>query len=212
MQQPEHDLRAFQTSVASPRRYVSLILVGALHVAAIYALASGLAARMVPKPLEDIMAEVVKEKPPEEEKAPPPPPPDLQKPPPPFVPPPDINIQVDTGPTNAITVQSTQQVKAPPPSMATGPKATGRKHDCYSGYPPVSKRLGEEGTVLVKFTITASGDVTNASVAQSSGKDRLDAAALECVGSWRYKPALTADGTPIESSLTSKIVYKLTGG
>ena len=103
MQQPEHDLRPFQTSIASPRRYVSIGLVGLIHVIVIWALATGLAQSVFTKMPDMIKAEVVQQKPPEQEKTPPPPPPDTVKPPPPFVPPPDINIQSEAPATNAIT-------------------------------------------------------------------------------------------------------------
>ena len=148
MQTPEHDLRSFQTPVAAPRRFISVGLVVLLHVVIIYALASGLAAQMIQKLPDELKAEVVQEKPPEQEKLPPPPPPDLTKPPPPFVPPPDIAI-ADTGPSNAITaVQSHVAPVAAPQISSAVP--IGRKHDCEQDYPPVSRRLSEQGRVLMK--------------------------------------------------------------
>src|SRR5665213_168179 len=73
MQQPEHDLRPFQVSAASPRRFVSIGMVAILHLAVIYALASGLASQMIDKLPDDIKADIVKEKPPDQPKTPPPP-------------------------------------------------------------------------------------------------------------------------------------------
>lgn len=204
MQQPEHDLRPFQASVASPRRFISFGLVAVLHVVIIYALASGLAARMVNKQLDELKAEVVQQKPPEEEKTPPPPPPDLAKPPPPFVPPPDFTIQADAGPTSAISnVQSRQPVVA-----MTRPTTRGRRHDCQSGYPPISRRLGEQGSVLLKFTVSVDGTVSNVAVSKSSGYSRLDEAAVTCASNWEYNPA-TSGGKPIAITYEASVVYRM---
>ncbi|HEV2563358.1 MAG TPA: TonB family protein [Rhizomicrobium sp.] len=207
MQTPQHDLRAFQTPVAAPRRFISVGLVALLHVVIIYALASGLAAQMIQKLPDELKAEVVQEKPPAQEKLPPPPPPDLTKPPPPFVPPPDITV-ADTGPSNAITSVQTHQAPVVAPQVSA-PVAVGRKHECMSGYPPVSRRLGEEGSVLVKYVITETGEVSNPSVQKSSGYARLDEAATQCVKDWRFKPA-TQGGRAIATSSQANVIYKFT--
>jgi protein TonB len=55
-------------------------------------------------------------------------------------------------------------------------------------YPPLSKRLGEQGQVLVKVLISAQGYAQQAAIAQSSGFKRLDEAALNAVHSWRFVP------------------------
>src|SRR3954462_11837538 len=117
MDQPAHDLRPFQSSAvqSTEKRAISIGVVAAIHVVAIYALATGLASQLVQKGLEEIKAEVVQEKPPDVPKPPPPPPPELQKPPPPFVPPPDINLQTEA-PTQTIT-QVTPTTHPPPPPV-----------------------------------------------------------------------------------------------
>ncbi|MCP5428982.1 MAG: energy transducer TonB [Chromatiaceae bacterium] len=45
-------------------------------------------------------------------------------------------------------------------------------------YPRASRRFGEEGTVVVSFVLQRDGRVTDLAVAQSSGSERLDEAAL----------------------------------
>ena len=55
-------------------------------------------------------------------------------------------------------------------------------------YPPTSRRLGEQGTVLLRVLIGADGSVQQAQLKKSSGYDRLDAAALETVRKWRFVP------------------------
>jgi len=55
-------------------------------------------------------------------------------------------------------------------------------------YPPMSKRLGEQGTVLVRVLIGADGLPKEANVKQGSGFDRLDRAAVNYVMVCRYVP------------------------
>ncbi|WP_342129363.1 energy transducer TonB [Hydrogenophaga sp. OTU3427] len=62
-------------------------------------------------------------------------------------------------------------------------------------YPPLSKRLGEQGKVVVRVFIETNGSASKAEIAQSSGFDRLDQTALDTVRRWRYVPGKRA-GTP----------------
>ena len=55
-------------------------------------------------------------------------------------------------------------------------------------YPPLSKRLGEQGKVVVRVLIGADGTPQQAELRQSSGYARLDQAALATVQRWRYVP------------------------
>ncbi len=55
-------------------------------------------------------------------------------------------------------------------------------------YPPISKRLGEQGRVLVRVLIGADGTPQKAELKRSSGFDRLDRSALEYVMKCRYVP------------------------
>ena len=55
-------------------------------------------------------------------------------------------------------------------------------------YPPLSRRLGEQGKVVVRVLIGANGQPQKAELRQSSGFDRLDQAALSTVMKWRYVP------------------------
>ena len=55
-------------------------------------------------------------------------------------------------------------------------------------YPPISKRLGEQGKVMVRVLIGVDGLAQKAELKQSSGFDRLDRVALDTVLKWRYVP------------------------
>lgn len=62
-------------------------------------------------------------------------------------------------------------------------------------YPPLSRRLGEQGRVVVRVLIDANGAASKAEVRTSSGFERLDQAALQTVLKWRYVPGKRA-GVP----------------
>jgi len=55
-------------------------------------------------------------------------------------------------------------------------------------YPPLSKRLGEQGQVVYSVLIGTDGLPVSARLVKSSGFDRLDQAALSAVMRWRYSP------------------------
>ncbi len=56
-------------------------------------------------------------------------------------------------------------------------------------YPALSKRLREEGTVLLRVNLDAQGIVLDLTIEKSSSFQRLDQAALEAVKQWRFIPA-----------------------
>ena len=207
MEQPHHDLRAFQTSAVSPRRLFAGAAAIGLQALAIWALATGLASQLIAKLPEEIKAEVVQQKPPEEQKVPPPPPPETVKPPPPYVPPPDIVIQTEAPATTSIQTQSTQ--KTPPP--ITAPASIGRPHTCEQKYPPLAVRLNHQGVTTLGFTIDPDGGVSNVHVEKSSGYDELDRAAVECASSWQYKAAIQA-GKPVAVTWSTIVKWDLRGG
>lgn len=64
-------------------------------------------------------------------------------------------------------------------------------------YPSLSRRLREEGLVLLEILILADGSVGEIKLKQSSGFKRLDEAAMQAVKTWRYQPA-TQGGQAID--------------
>lgn len=65
-------------------------------------------------------------------------------------------------------------------------------------YPPQSRRLGEEGKVVLRVELDEQGAVSAAQVATPSGFARLDEAALAAVRRWRCAPA-SRDGRPVRA-------------
>lgn len=56
-------------------------------------------------------------------------------------------------------------------------------------YPALSRRLSEQGRVLLRALVRADGQPAEVAVHRSSGSPRLDRAALEAVRRWRFIPA-----------------------
>jgi periplasmic protein TonB len=62
-------------------------------------------------------------------------------------------------------------------------------------YPHLSRRRGEEGTVVLRVYINTDGEAEKLEVSNSSGHARLDQAALHTVQNWRFVPGKRA-GVP----------------
>jgi len=56
-------------------------------------------------------------------------------------------------------------------------------------YPSISRRRGEQGTVVLRVYVGADGIAQKVLVNVSSGHERLDSAAQEAVQQWRFVPA-----------------------
>lgn len=55
-------------------------------------------------------------------------------------------------------------------------------------YPPISRRMGEQGQVMLRVLIGADGLPREVELRRSSGYDRLDRAAVDTVRKWRFVP------------------------
>lgn len=104
-------------------------------------------------------------------------------------------------PAPPIEVAQTAVAPAMPPSPATAPPAqpAPAKVELPSSdadylnnpppdYPPLSKRMGETGKVVVRVYISTDGTAQKGEVRTSSGFERLDDAALAAALKWRYVP------------------------
>lgn len=202
MHNPSSVLHFTPRSVPS-RRYAAIAFVGLLHVGIIYALVTGLMPpvfKIIPHP--DFDAHVIVatiEKPVEQPK---PEQPVLQKPVINTVPKPVVHI--------AEQKPSPINVAPSPPQSASdsGPVALAGTHTTPP-YPPISRRLGQEGVVQLRITIAPDGSVAHADVIQSSGWPELDEAASSwVVVHWRYQPA-TEGGVPVTSTVLAAVRFNL---
>lgn len=76
----------------------------------------------------------------------------------------------------------------PPPRIELPSSNAAYLNNPRPPYPALSKRLGEQGRVVLRVFIEADGRASGVEIARSSGFDRLDAAARETVLRWRYVP------------------------
>lgn len=113
-------------------------------------------------------------------------------------------------------VVSDTPAAAPAPPRPTGP-VTLSSHLALAcpvrtppSYPPVSRRLGETGKVVLRVELDEAGRVSLAQVINSSGYKRLDEAALAAVGSWRCQPA-QRDGQAVRSVAVQPFEFTLEG-
>lgn len=206
-----------------PRNTAIALGVVALHVGGLWALQSGLLRRAVEMvvPAEVLVEFIEPAKP---IVTPPPPAPQakpqpVQKAPakPAPLPPAPVPVAIadPTPAPNAPTGTTLPQPPAPPITVAVAPappapapvappappriELPSSNADYLNNprptYPPLSKRLGEQGKVLVRVFIDTDGSASKAEIAQSSGFDRLDQTALDTVRRWRYVPGKRA-GVP----------------
>ena len=75
-------------------------------------------------------------------------------------------------------------------------------------YPVAALRAREEGTVLVRAEIDASGKPGNVALAQRSRSRDLDRAALAAVRNWTFEPAIR-DGKAVASTVQVPVDFRL---
>lgn len=79
------------------------------------------------------------------------------------------------------------------PAPVVPPRAdAGQLSNPAPAYPSLSRRLREEGTVLLEILIKANGSVGEIKLKRTSGFKRLDDAAMRAVAHWRFQPATQA--------------------
>jgi len=187
-----------------------------LHVAALWALQTGLLRRAVEIIVPAVLMTEYVSPPAPVTKAEPPPPAPAPKPQrtvqtkaPAPRPAPEPQPIADTTPSpNAITVSPAKAEPAPPaPITATGPATpvaappapAAPKIELPSSnaaylqnpapaYPAISKRMGEQGKVVLRVYIDAEGLPQKIEINRSSGFDRLDRQAQDTVLRWKFVP------------------------
>lgn len=185
------------------------------HVAALWALQSGLLRRAVEVIVPvALLSEFIE--PPAPKVTPPPPAPVPIKPQPVVTkpqpaPPPPLAAIPDPTPAPAAPTGVIEPPPAPPVFVPAAPVAVAApaappappKVELPSSdadylqnpkppYPPISKRLGEQGKVVVRVLINTQGTAEKGEIKRSSGFDRLDQTALNTVLRWRYVPGKRA--------------------
>ena len=75
-------------------------------------------------------------------------------------------------------------------------------------YPQEARKAGSEGTVVLRITIGAGGDVENVKIQESSGFPELDESAAQSVKTWQFDPAKLGDD-PISSAVDLPVTFDL---
>lgn len=214
-------------AVKTSKRSYALGAIVLAHLALIYALQHGLVQKVVEvMPKESIMM-VVTPPPKPVELTPPPPPkiakntPELPKISLPEVPPPVVQV-AQTEPS--ITVKQTNtpspapvKIEAPAPIApvaATAPSqpkqisAVEYLQEPRPVYPPLSRRMGEEGKVTMRVLVNEKGQAEKVEVQKSSGFARLDEAAKLAVFRALFKP-YQEDGKALPMIATATVNFAL---
>ncbi len=75
-------------------------------------------------------------------------------------------------------------------------------------YPPLSRRVGEEGKVVLRVSVNPHGNADSVEIRTSSGSSRLDEAARKTVQAWKFIPAKRGE-TAVQSWVLVPIIFKL---
>lgn len=183
-------------------RAAGLLIVLAVHAAALWGLWSH-RILVVPDEVVTLFVQTITTPPPPLKE--PPKPARLEKPRPAEKPQPQLLV------AQAPSVSTGEPVAPPPavpaeapPAKPAGPVSLGSElavacpERSPPAYPPLSRRLGEEGKVVLRVELDEQGNVSAARVATASGFARLDEAALAAVKTWRCNPA-RRDGQPVRA-------------
>ncbi len=128
--------------------------------------------------------------------------------------------------TTALPVASVPVVETPaapptPPKMAVAPALPARAdviepphfnvaylNNPRPAYPPMARRLGIEGLVVLRVQVSAKGLPEQVVVTQTSGQTVLDEAALRAVQGWSFVPARRGD-KPIAHEVDVPVRFQL---
>ncbi len=205
---PKHEILNAQANGMSPRRAATIGTVAAIHALAIYALISGMGTEVIKKVENVIEVDTVETTTPPKT-TPLPVQPDLVKPTQMVettLPPPVIQSEPDPLST-PITATPTPTNTTPPVNTAA---AGVMNTHTTPPYPVGARTAGHQGVVTLQITVGPNGEVTNATVAQSSENfPELDQAAVTWVmAHWKYKPAVQG-GVAVTTSTQAAVKFDL---
>ena len=110
----------------------------------------------------------------------------------------------------AVSAAPPAPVAAPAPPIIPPNFNADYLHNPPPPYPPVARRLGEQGRVVLRVLVSADGKAEQVDLRASSGSPRLDASALETVRHWKFVPARQGD-RPIAAWVLVPISFRLEG-
>jgi protein TonB len=190
-------------------KFAPLATVLALHAVLFYFVYSGLLNRMVQVALPDAVYVTFVAPPAAPKTIVPPTPKVAAQLPPAVIPPPNVQISIEPAISTAPPVAAAPE-KAPAPVAAApaapAPVAAATPKTITSGveyiqppqpvYPPQSRRMGEQGKVVLRVLVNEKGLADQVVVQTSSGSTRLDEAGRAAAQRALFKPHLE-DGRPV---------------
>jgi protein TonB len=192
------------------RRGIVVVAIIGIHVLVMYALATGLARKIVEVVAPNIEADIVEEVKNDEE-PPPPPPPEMERPPV-EVPPPEVSIDLPMETTTTaiqdVTDKPPPPAPPPPPRVAGSPAKMKSAVDPDQFYPPGAKRREEQGSPVVQACVGPNGRLVREPViTETSGFPELDGAAVKVAKANRYTPAMEGGTALPESCVRFKVKF-----
>jgi len=195
---------------------IGLAVTLALHALAAAALLSYEPARKALLAAAPIMVELIT--PPRIEPPKPQPPTEPPKPKPVAKP---VERPIEPLPVITAPAEALSPVVAPPPVAIAAPPAPPAPltqpifnadylDNPAPAYPPLSRRLREEGRVILRVLVGVRGTADEVQVRTPSGSARLDEAARETVRGWRFVPAKRG-AEPVAAWVLIPISFRLEG-
>lgn len=186
-------------------RWLALLLALLLHLAALCGLPAGSRPAVIkaPQPLQVIVSF-------SEAPAPQAPAPVAMPEPTPASPAPASAPAAAGNPVPTAAVAATGKAEAGEPVARHEPPRyhADYLHNPQPPYPPLSRRLRESGSTLLRVHVTAEGVPDQVLVKQGSGYARLDQAAEAAVSQWRFVPA-RSNGQAVAGWVEVPILFKL---
>jgi protein TonB len=108
---------------------------------------------------------------------------------------------------------------APPPASVAAPEPAPLTMAIFNAdyldnpapsYPALSRRLHEEGRVLLRVLVNPAGRADEVQIQSSSGHARLDTAARETVRGWKFVPAKRG-AEPVAAWVLIPVSFRLEG-
>ena len=116
------------------------------------------------------------------------------------------NTSPNTSPNTAQPSAAPNQI---PPSKIDPPSSDAAYlNNPKPPYPALSRRLGEQGKVVIRVLIGADGKPQQALVHSSSGFDRLDQVGLQTVLKWQFEPGKRG-GVPEAMWFNVPLIFKM---
>lgn len=201
------------------RRVLAIVAVVAVHLLALLAIAYAAIRPELPPPVRALAVRLLETPPPAPPKVEPPKPLPPKASPKRVVAPPPVLAAAPSAPAAPATFAVAPQpepVAVPPvpaPVAAPAPIVSARFDADYLQnprpvYPAMSRRMNEEGKVVLRVRVSRDGLPLSVEVRQSSGFTRLDEAAKNAVERWRFVPARQGD-EPVESSVLVPLNFTL---